>query len=186
MSELINAEFEIKKLGCDYFLEFLELESNLLKMGKNLDDILFNSSVIDVGADCGSSAVFFLKHNAYRVHAFENNRDLCNKFQSNILPIIKHYSIFFYCEPAKKENIMNIIQYEKKEGRKIFLKIDCEGCEAEFLDEEIIKQIDNGLIAIHDWVPFPKRQDLVLLLKKYEYVPVFITNDGREIEFMKI
>jgi len=186
MSELINAEFEIKKLGCDYFLEFLELESNLLKMGKNLDDILFNSSVIDVGADCGSSAIFFLKHNTYRVHAFENNRDLCNKFQSNILPILKHYSVFFYCVPVKKENIMNIIQYEKNEGRRIFLKVDCEGCEAEFLDEELMTKIDNGLIAIHDWVPFPKRQDLVLLLKKYEYVPVFVTNDGREIEFMKI
>jgi len=186
MSELINAEFEIKKLGCDYFLEFLELESNLLRMSKNLDDILFNASVIDVGADCGSSAIFFLKHNVYRVHAFEINRDLCNKFQSNILPIMKHYSIFYYCVPAKKENIMNIIQYEKNEGRKVFLKIDCEGCEAEFLDEEIMKKVDNGLIAIHDWVEPSRRSDLVLLLKKYEYLPVFITNDGKEIEFMKI
>ena len=186
MSELINAEFEIKKLGCDYFYEFLELESNVLKMGKNLDDILFNTTVIDIGADCGSSAIFFLKHNVYRVHAFEVNRDLCNKFQSNILPMLKHYSIFYYCEPAKKENIVNIIQYEKGEGRKIFLKIDCEGCEKDIIDEEIIKKIDNGIIAIHDWVEPNKRQDLVLLLKKYEYVPIFITNDGKEIEFMKI
>ena len=186
MSELINAEFEIKKEGCDYFLEFLELESNILRMGKNLDDMLFNATVIDIGADCGSSAIFFLKHNAYRIHAFENNRDLCNKFQSNILPMIKHYPVFYYCVPANKVNIMNIIQYEKNEGKKIFLKIDCEGCEAEFLDDEVMKQIDNGVIAIHDRVEPGKRQDLILLLKKYEYAPVFITNDGKEIEFMKI
>lgn len=186
MSELINAEFEIKKLGCDYFLEFLELEGNLLKMGKNLDEILFNTTVIDVGADCGSSVIFFLKHDAYRVYAFENNQDLCNKFKENMMNLLKGYSVFYFCKPAKKENIMNIIKYEKGEGRRVFLKIDCKGCEKDIIDEEILKNIDNGLITLYDWVSFPERENITLLLKKYEYVPVFVTNDNREIEFMKI
>ncbi len=186
MSELINAEFKAKELGCDYFLEYLELEANLLKMGKNLDEILFNATVVDVGADCGSSAIFFFKHNAFKVHAFENNVDLCKKYEDNVKSILKHYSLLYYCKPANKQDILTIIQNEKKDGHRIFLKVDCEGCEAEILDEEITREIDNGIIAIHDWVPFPKHQELVLLLKKYEYVPVFVTNDGREVEFMKI
>ena len=186
MSELINAEFKAKELGCDYFLEYLELEANLLKMDKNLDELLFNSTVIDIGADCGSSAVFFFKHNAYRVHAFENNTELCKKYDENIEPILKHYSLFYYCKSADKHDVIMIIKNEKKDGHRVFLKVDCEGCEADILDEEIIREIDNGLIAIHDWIKPEKRQDLILLLKKYEYIPVFITNDGREVEFMKI
>ena len=186
MSELIDAEFKAKELGCNYFLEYLELESNLLKMGKNLDEILFNASVIDIGADCGSSAIFFFKHNAYRVHAFEIDTELCKKYDDNVKPILKHYSLYYYCKPANKQDVLTIIKNEKKDSHKVFLKVDCEGCEAEILDEEVMKEIDNGLIAIHDWIKQEKRQELVLLLKKYEYVPVFVSNDGREVEFMKI
>jgi len=186
MSELIDAEFKAKELGCNYFLEYLELEANLLKMGKNLDELLFNATVIDIGADCGSSAIFFFKHNAYRVHAFENNVELCKKYHESVEPILRHHSLLYYCKPANKQDILTIIQNEKKDGHRVFLKIDCEGCEADILDEEIMREIDNGLIAIHDWVKPEKRSDLVLLLKKYEFIPIFITNDGREIEFMKI
>jgi FkbM family methyltransferase len=134
--------------------------------------------VVDVGAYIGDSALFFVSRGAKIVYAYEPSKELyeiamenCSKFNNIILhnfglSCSEKYTLLTGFGPdlsvsecaqngekvllkSFNEELKKII---KKEGRIDVLKLDCEGCEWEFLnclDEELIKHIQTIVVEMH-------------------------------------
>jgi FkbM family methyltransferase len=150
--------------------------------------------VVDVGAYIGDSAVFFASRGARIVYAYEPSKELyeiakenCSKYNNIILhnfglSCSEKYAILIEQGGSKRVNDLaqngekvllksfneELRKIIRKEGRIDVLKLDCEGCEWEFLnclDEELIKHIQTIVVEIHgkDHNAFLKK------LKKYGF-----------------
>ncbi len=94
-------------------------------------------TVLDIGADIGSSALFFLMNGAYYVYLLEKD--------------IKYRNIY---KKLKQDYIIlkNSTMLNKKEIAKIkfdVLKMDCEGCELSLLTEKLLNKSKEFIIGIH-------------------------------------
>ena len=101
--------------------------------------------VLDIGADYGSTACFFLQRGAFRVIAVESNKHLFSRLLENapklgnIIPVELHVSSI--------QDYINLIQSYKPD----IVKVDCEGCEIYLLDvpDSILRNVREYIIEIH-------------------------------------
>ncbi len=93
--------------------------------------------VLDIGADIGSSALFFLMNGAYYVYLLENS----NEYKTTYETIKQKY-------PILKDSIMlnnlNNIPHNIE-----VLKMDCEGCELSLLTEELLNKSNEFVVGLH-------------------------------------
>ena len=102
------------------------------------------SAILDIGGDMGSSAVWFVQRGAKKVIVFEKDE--------------KYYPLWEELRHAIGE-IADKIEYRKEEATtdKIkdieydVLKVDCEGCEMDIINEDILKS-KKWMIAVHTFV----------------------------------
>ena len=150
------------KLECCYWHEFEFAYSKL-----NVE----NKTVIIVGNDCGSTALYFLLKGAKKIIGFEKSEELNKKFKEKVC---KDFNI---CD---KVEIYGEWKGQNYPNGNIFI-MDCEGCEKNLKIEELQKY-EQFCIAIHDWV----ETRFELLKKLYGTVLTFITEDNREFVFCKL
>jgi hypothetical protein len=118
-----------------------------------------NKVILDIGADVGTSAQWFLKHNAKKVICFSMNEQMIfdNRIEWN----------------GKWQG-----EYVKAD----VLKIDCEGCECK-LTERMIEKYNEWYIAIHT---FSKCFDNMMKYLDTKGKVVFITEDFYEYLYAKV
>jgi len=146
--------------------------------------------VVDVGAYIGDSALFFASRGARIVYAYEPSKRLyeiamenCSKYNNIILhnfglscsekyAFLTGFGVDLSVNELARDGEKVLLKSFNEELRKIIrkeggidvLKLDCEGCEWEFLnclDEELIKHIQTIVVEIHG-------KDHNVFLKKLE------------------
>ncbi len=154
-----------RDLGCDYFYEYDQAYGFIKFDGK---------TVVHVGADCGSSIIYFLLRGAKRVIAYEKNQDLCKKYFDNFHKYIKD-RVEYKCKQWEGE----------LDFGDIFI-IDCDGCE-DLITDDLLMRIDASYetkwIAVHDWAS--KRDWLTKRLLELGYTKVYETPDHWEKAYFK-
>ena len=126
--------------------------------------------VVDVGAEIGLSAlVFKLINPNINVIGYETNPAYCS---NAISMLFREY----YCRE------MAITEYNGYLSAHYFIKMDCEGCEAKYLNVNVPL---FGFICLHklDNVDTSALQDK---LYNEGYVPVFVSQDWKEVCFMRV
>lgn len=123
-------------------------------------------TVTMVGADCGSSSLYFILHGAKYIVAYEKDEDIRKKWDN----VCKEFNI---CEKVEMRGEW-IGQYPSTD---VFV-MDCEGCE-HIIDFELLKGYKAVFLAVHDWT-----EDRVKLLRQmYRWKLVFVSDDGKELMF---
>ncbi len=97
-----------------------------------------NKTVVDIGADIGSSAMFFLMHGASYVYLIEKKPEYKKIYRrlKQQYPILKNTEML--------QSIKDI-----PEGHFNVLKMDCEGCEQRLLTEDLLKRAYEFVIGLH-------------------------------------
>ncbi|QJF12370.1 putative methyltransferase [Metallosphaera rod-shaped virus 1] len=147
-------------LQCDYWREYPHAYGLLN---------VYNKTIQIVGADCGSSALYFLLRGAKYIIQYEKKQHLREKWKE----VCTHFDI---CQKAEMRSEWNG-QYDNAD---IFI-MDCEGCE-ENLDVSQLKRYEQYCIAVHDWTK--NRVDLMRKLEGLTFT--YISDDGREIVLCKV
>jgi len=96
-----------------------------------------DKTVLDVGAGCGESAFFFLKHNARKVICVEPNPAAVECLQENVTR--NGWNVQVLGEPFSLE-MLDTLQFD-------CMKMDCEGCESALLEYE--KPLPPSIIELH-------------------------------------
>lgn len=93
--------------------------------------------VMDIGADIGSTALFFLMNGAYYVYLLENAKEYKITYEriKQKFPILKDSTML--------KNSTYIPHYIE------VLKMDCEGCELSLLTEELLNKSNEFVIGLH-------------------------------------
>ncbi|MGP8069934.1 MAG: hypothetical protein ACLP5V_08595 [Candidatus Bathyarchaeia archaeon] len=105
-----------------------------------------NKTVLDIGADYGSTASYFLQNGARRVIAVESNPKLFSKlvayFRGNQLVTTINLEVH---EPHQIESLISKFKPD-------ILKADCEGCELHLIkvEERALKTVPEFLIETHE------------------------------------
>ena len=97
-----------------------------------------NKSVLDIGADIGSSAIFCLSSGAKYVYLVEKEsayRATYDKLKQKY-PILKNTYMVSSFEEAKSSYFD-------------VLKMDCEGCELQLLTEELLNKANEFVVGLH-------------------------------------
>lgn len=134
--------------------------------------------VLDIGADIGSSALYFLINGAYKVFLLESDL-MYQKIYKNIasvdFPALK-YSTCQILENPKNLNAKSLKLCDEVDTLNSFvrseyfdvLKMDCEGCELQLLTEDLIKRSREFVVGLHkpqlDDYQFEQKKSL---LEKY-------------------
>ena len=154
-----NIDEYFRKLECDYWREYPH------SYGK-LD--VFNKTIQIVGADCGSSTLYFLWRGAKYVIQYEKEGHLRERWEE----VCKQFGT---CDKATtKEEWKG--EYENVD---VFV-MDCEGCE-EGLDVDELKRYEQWCIGVHDWAK--NRTELLRELEGTTFT--YASDDGRELTFCK-
>ncbi|QJF12342.1 putative methyltransferase [Acidianus rod-shaped virus 3] len=147
-------------LQCDYWREYPYAYGLLNPYGKTIQI---------VGADCGSSALYFLLRGAKYIIQYEKEQHLRDKWKE----VCEKFSI---CQKAEMKPEWNG-QYDDVN---IFI-MDCEGCEENLRTDEL-KKYEQYCIAVHDWT-----KNRVELLRKLQGLTfTYVTDDGKEIVLCKL
>jgi hypothetical protein len=124
--------------------------------------------VIDVGAAIGDSALYFCGLGAERVYAFEPDKATVELLRENISLNGLEGRIIVLEQPATADSIDDIIKSITPDDRRLFLKLDCEGCEFELLRElssnNSLSRIDEVVLEYHK--EHGRVADLLNYLKK--------------------
>jgi hypothetical protein len=119
--------------------------------------------VIDVGTYMAETCLYFVKQGASRVFGFEINIENYNIGLENTKLNNMTDKIQLYHQPATYESIRNLITlYDLKD---IFLKIDCEGCEYEIIEnaDPITFENINDIVLEYHRQSEPLMQKLIKL-----------------------
>ena len=95
-------------------------------------------NVLDIGADIGSSAMFFLMNKAHYVYLLESEQEYKTTYES----IKQKYSIL-------KNSVMLNGTKDIKDIYVSILKMDCEGCEQELLTEDLLNRANEFIVGLH-------------------------------------
>ncbi|CAI44189.1 SAM-dependent methyltransferase [Acidianus rod-shaped virus 1] len=156
----MDIENYFRNLECDYWREYPR-SYGLLNV--------YQRTVQIVGADCGSSALYFLLRGASSVVQYEKEEKLRKKWQQ----VCADFSI---CDKAVMKEEWN----GEYEDTNIFI-MDCEGCE-EKLNVSQLNKYSQWCIGVHDWA-----KNRVELLRKLEGATfTYASDDGREITLCRI
>ena len=145
-----HAIIKFKKLIHAYKLTDSPYWNEYDKFYNNID--YNNKVVIDIGADIGSSAMYFLQHGANHVYGFS----LDKQYFKN-----KNYTHYKYSIEKINYVINNIMPYYMATGNNLILKMDCEGCEWNFTID-FIKQFSEWIIALHNPIMNNELYDYIL------------------------
>jgi hypothetical protein len=127
-----------------------------------------NKTVLDIGADYGSTASYFLQNGARRVIAVESNvkhfSKLVAHFRGN--PLVTAINL----EIREPQQIESLITKFKPD----ILKADCEGCELYLIkvEENALKAVPEFLIETHDHIlmrPITSRMERLFRKLGYSY-----------------
>lgn len=101
--------------------------------------------VLDIGADYGSTASFFLKKGASQIIAVEGNKENFNQLKANAKNIPSVIPIERRVESPKQFEEL-ILEYEPD-----ILKADCEGCEVYLADiqDSIFSKVTSYVLEVH-------------------------------------
>jgi|UniRef100_A0A0F2LNF3 hypothetical protein len=150
----MSAEY-FRSKGCDYWRE-LEPSYGCLNVRGRV--------VVVVGADCGSTHVYFLSRGARYVIGFEKSDDLRRVWNSVCAD-------FHICDHGEIRGEW----HGEYPDADVFV-MDCEGCESN-LDVSSLSKYKEWCIAVHDWT-----SNRVSLLRKLQgAIFSYVTDDGREI-----
>lgn len=130
-----------------YYLRFRKLERELKPLCKWVDfyDYIWSYGsinwkgkiVLDIGADIGSSVMFFLMNGAKYVYLLEKER----RYKTIYENIKQKYPIL------KTSTLLKNLVYMPSNID--VLKMDCEGCELSLLTEEILNKSKEFIIGLH-------------------------------------
>ena len=97
-----------------------------------------NKSVLDVGADIGSSAIFFLSRGAKYVYLVEKE----SAYKATYEELKQKYPILKNTYMVSSFGGANSSYFD-------VLKMDCEGCELSLLTEELLNKSNEFVIGLH-------------------------------------
>ena len=97
-------------------------------------------AVLDIGADIGSSAIYFLMNGAKHVVLIENDPKSIREYG-----LLKNDE---YLNGIFRKTEMHLPQSMLKYSFDI-LKMDCEGCELSLLTEDLLKKSNEFVIGLH-------------------------------------
>jgi hypothetical protein len=112
---------------------------------------LHGREVIDVGASIADSSLYFASLGAKKVYAFETDPVRLEIAKKNITINNMSSTIELLGRKAASEEISVIVEANSLDN--VFMKIDCEGCEYEIIDnlsDLIYKKIDNIVLEYHN------------------------------------
>lgn len=95
-------------------------------------------TIIDIGADIGSTALYFLRKGASFVYLLEND-----KAYNKIYEKLKASDGY----PQLRNTAL--LQPHELTTRADILKMDCEGCEQQLLTDELLKKFGQFAVALH-------------------------------------
>jgi len=122
-------------------------------------------TILDVGADVGSTATYFLNKGALLVYAVEGNIDYFNMLEQNVQSEPKIKPIFLFINNTQKwVELLNL--------KPDVVKVDCEGCEKYLLDvpDSIFSVVREWMIEAHDDTLF---QNIMVKLRANNYIASF-------------
>jgi len=126
-------------------------------------------TVLDLGADKGSTIMYFLRNGAKRVIAVEGNPELFAELEKMFVgnPHVIYYPIRISCG----EDIEKLLQGYKPD----IVKVDIEGAEEHLLENVHISLALTWMIEVHNHVVYRKLRDKFRFLgyqvdTEYEYV----------------
>jgi len=126
-------------------------------------------TVLDLGADKGSTTVYFLNNGAKRVIAVEGNPELYQELERIFVgnPNVIYYPIRISCG----EDIDKLLQGYKPD----IVKVDIEGAEEYILNNVHVWDCPEWLIEVHNHVIYRKLRDAFRRLgyqvdTEYEYI----------------
>jgi hypothetical protein len=96
-----------------------------------------DKTVLDVGADIGSSALFFLMNGAHYVYMLETEKEYKDIYGSlkQRHPLLKESAMLDSIQDTPK--IVDV------------LKMDCEGCELQLLTDELLDTVNEFVVGLH-------------------------------------
>lgn len=121
--------------------------------------------VLDIGADYGSTASFFLKKGASRVIAVEGNKEYFDRLKANAKDVPSVVPVERWVKTPKQFEEL-ILEYEPD-----ILKADCEGCEVHLADVQnsIFSKVPSYVLEVHSETIWGRLNDKFKGLK-YEIV----------------
>ncbi|MGC8588904.1 MAG: hypothetical protein ACP5LI_07775 [Hydrogenobaculum sp.] len=97
----------------------------------------YDKVVLDIGADIGSSALFFLLNGASKVYLVEKEEE----YRQTYRKLKEKYPLLQKTELIEPKDI-NKVQFD-------VLKMDCEGCEFYMLNEDLLTNSNEFVIGLH-------------------------------------
>lgn len=101
--------------------------------------------VLDVGADVGSTADFFLRRGARQVIAVDGNKDMYGQLVKNAQKIPEIKPVYLLIQ--KPEHYEQLIRTHRPD----VLKADCEGCERHLfgIPDEVFRVVPEYMVETH-------------------------------------
>lgn len=130
--------------------------------------------VLDIGADVGSTAYYFLSKGASIVYAVEGNPVLYTKLEMNAQVFSGIIPLFLYV--ASPEQLAGLFS----EFHLDIVKIDCEGCEKNLLEMEdfTLASIPEFIIEAHNYALLTaieqKLSNLGFTISTYRYFRLWV------------
>jgi len=150
-----------------YYIEYSEWFNNF-----KFDNL--NLKVLDIGSDLYNTFYYFLKFKGFNIDYYEG-------YDINYHSIIKGNNKFI-----DKENLSLEIFSKKLESGFNLIKIDCEGCEYDFLNFMGFKKENKYSIAIHNFKGLEYRFNFWRYeLKKLGFKLSYVTTDKLEYVYVK-
>jgi hypothetical protein len=154
---MTSLEEYFKSRGCDYWREY--------RSAYGLLDV-FDRVVVVVGADCGSTHVYFLLRGAKYVLGYEKEEKLRDTWKE----VCANFS---FCDHGEIRG-----EWRGEYPDADVFVMDCEGCEST-LDFSQLGRYKQWCVAVHDWTQ--NRVELLRALRGSTLTHV--SDDGRELMF---